>query len=223
MVSYDSVGPLAKEEHLAALDSSPGLHALIAAALTGRPLTTAVIDGSSLGLADDRVPGRRGPADAGAAGTGLSPAPRSGWRLSTRCSAGSPATARISGRQAVRVYDPDRLRTVTLYGLIPTSRKELTVLIDPVIHRSQLVLGDRIWVAQFQGEALNLPPLLAFAPAGTLFGSLIMTAVLAAYLNATQRRSRRYPGDGGQFGADQPRTSAPHRRALPHRDSARRE
>ena len=38
--------------------------------------------------------------------------------------------------------------------------------------------------------ALNLPPLLAFAPAGTLFGSLIMTVVLAAYLNASQRRSR---------------------------------
>ena len=38
--------------------------------------------------------------------------------------------------------------------------------------------------------ALNLPPLLAFAPAGTLFGSLIVTVVLAAYLNATQRRAR---------------------------------
>ena len=57
-------------------------------------------------------------------------------------------------------------------------------------HQSQLVLGDRVWIAQFQGVALNLPPLLAFAPAGTLFGSLIMTVVLAAYLNAAQRRAR---------------------------------
>ena len=31
--------------------------------------------------------------------------------------------------------------------------------------------------------------MLALAPAGTLFGSLILTAVLAAYLNATQRRA----------------------------------
>ena len=64
------------------------------------------------------------------------------------------------------------------------------VLVGPVIYQSKLVLGDGVWIARFQGVALNLPPLLAFAPAGTLFGSLIMTAVLAAYLNATQRRTR---------------------------------
>ncbi len=64
------------------------------------------------------------------------------------------------------------------------------MLVGPVIHQTHLVLGDRVWIAQFQGVVLNLPPLLALAPAGTLFGSLILTAVLAAYLNATQRRAR---------------------------------
>ena len=64
------------------------------------------------------------------------------------------------------------------------------MLIGPVIQRTRLLLGDRVWVAQFQGAVLNLPPLLAFAPAGTLFGSLVMTVVLAAYLSATQRRAR---------------------------------
>ena len=55
MTSSYSVGPLVKEDHLAALNSSPGLRTLIAAALTGRPLTTAVIDAPALGLADDRL------------------------------------------------------------------------------------------------------------------------------------------------------------------------
>ncbi len=80
---------------------------------------------------------------------------------------------------------------ITLYGIGPDhSETELTVLVGPVIQRTRLVLGDRVWIAQFQGVVLNLPPLLAFAPAGTLFGSLVMTVVLAAYLSATQRRAR---------------------------------
>ena len=35
--------------------------------------------------------------------------------------------------------------------------------------KSDRLLGDRAWIARFKGVALNLPPLLAFAPAGTLF------------------------------------------------------
>jgi PAS domain S-box-containing protein len=187
MVSPYSVGPLAKESHLTELDRDPNLHALIAAALNGRPLTTAVIDCVALGLADNRllavaVPTRR---SQNGAVTGAVIGMMAFDKLFRRQPGDNPGI----WAPAVRVYDPDS-PDIMLYGSEPDHSIQLTVLIGPVIQRTRLVLGDRVWIAQFQGEVLNLPPLLAFAPAGTLFGSLIMTAVLAAYLSATQRRAR---------------------------------
>jgi PAS domain S-box-containing protein len=187
MVFPYSVGPLAKEPHLAELDRDPGLRALIAAALSGRPLTTAVIDGASLGLAGNRlfavaVPTRHRQ-DGAVTGTAIGLAAFD--TLFRRPPGDTPGVQ----APAVRVYDPEA-PDITLYGSEPSHSAQLTVLIGPVIQRTRLLLGDRVWVAQFQGAVLNLPPLLAFAPAGTLFGSLVMTVVLAAYLSATQRRAR---------------------------------
>ncbi len=79
-------------------DRSPGLRDLIAAALTGQPVTTAVVDGPPVGHGDDRllavaIPTRHGPNGAvtGAAWD---------WRLSTRSFTGCPMTIRICRRRA---------------------------------------------------------------------------------------------------------------------------
>jgi PAS domain S-box-containing protein len=185
-VSYNA-GSREKPEQLVALESSPGLRALIDAAQTGRPLTTAVVDGSSLGMADVRVLAVAVPTRQSRDGavTGAAVGLAAFDTLFRRQSGDAPGAAASS----LRIYDP-QAPDIILYGVGADPIMQLTMLAGPIIFQSQLVLGDRVWVAQFQGAALNLPPLLAFAPAGTLFGSLILTAVLAAYLNTTQRRAR---------------------------------
>ena len=181
-----SVGPMAKEDHLAALNNSPGLRVLIATALAGRP-ERAVIDGPALGLADERmlavaVPTREG---RGGAITGAAVGLASFDALFRRPSKDHTGM-RMPG---LRIYDM-QMPDVMLYTFGADPETELAVLLGSAIHQSFLVLGDRLWIAEFNGVVLNLPPLLAFAPVGTLFGSLVMTLVLAAYLNATQRRAR---------------------------------
>ena len=185
-VSY-TAGSREMPGQLAALESSPGLRALVAAAQTGRPLATAVIDGSPLGLADGRVLAVAVPTRQSRDGavTGAAVGLAAFDTLFRRRSGDVPEAAASS----LKIYDP-QAPDITLYGLGADSATQPALLAGPVVFHSKLALGDRVWIAQFQAAVLNLPPLLAFAPAGTLFGSLILTAVLAAYLNTTQRRAR---------------------------------
>ena len=125
MAAPYSVGPRAKEEHLAALENSPGLRTLIAAALAGRPLTTAVIDGPPLGLADDRVlavavPTResRGGTITGAA-VGLA-----AFDALFRRQSGDTSGLRAP---SLRVYDP-QAPDIALYGFGASSETELIAL-----------------------------------------------------------------------------------------------
>jgi PAS domain S-box-containing protein len=182
-----SVGPMAKEAHLAALNNSPGLRVLIATALAGRPMTTAVIDGPALGLADERMLAVAVPTREGRSGaiTGATVGLVSFDALFRRPSKDHTGM-RMPG---LRIYDM-QMPDVMLYTFGADPETELAVLLGSAIHQSFLVLGDRLWIAEFNGVVLNLPPLLAFAPVGTLFGSLVVTLVLAAYFNATQRRAR---------------------------------
>jgi PAS domain S-box-containing protein len=185
-VSY-TAGSREMPGHLAALESSPGLRALVAAAQTGRPLATAVIDGSPLGLADGRVLAVAVPTRQSRDGavTGAAVGLAAFDTLFRRRSGDVPEAAAFS----LKIYDP-QAPDITLYGLGADPATQPALLAGPVVFHSKLALGDRVWIAEFQGAVLKLPPLLAFAPAGTLFGSLILTAVLAAYLNTTQRRAR---------------------------------
>ena len=97
-------------------NSSPGLRALIAAALAGRPLTTAVIDGPPLGLADDRVLAVAVPTRESRDGaiTGAAVGLAAFDTLFRRPSGDS------SGLQApsLRIYDP-QAPDITLYGSAP--------------------------------------------------------------------------------------------------------
>jgi hypothetical protein len=133
MASRYSVGPLAKEDHLATLNNSPGLRALIATALGGRPLTTAVIDGPPLGRADHRmlavaVPTREG---WGGAITGAAVGLTSFDALFRRSSEDN------TGFQTpgLRIYDM-QMPDVMLYAFGTDPETELAVLLGPVVHQS---------------------------------------------------------------------------------------
>ncbi|EWY37437.1 hypothetical protein N825_17660 [Skermanella stibiiresistens SB22] len=181
------IGKMTEDSSVFSLETDPELRGLILTALSGRPTTVAVLDSSGAIPGLGRVlavasPTRRrvdGVVTGAAVGlVGLNEL----FQIATNERGGDMVAP------ALRVFDPAEPET-SLYVRDHQPSLELTAMVGPVTRRTRLAIGDRIWVAEFRAVMVSLPPALALAPIGTLLGGLVVTAMLAAYLNTAQRRA----------------------------------
>ncbi|UEM23957.1 PAS domain-containing sensor histidine kinase [Skermanella mucosa] len=170
------------------VERSSDLRGLASAALAGRPLAAGVVrdlEGTPAGtgyLLAVAVPTRRwenGAVD----GAAVAIASLGGLFREAQGDQGT-GMAPLS----LRVFDPEQPDR-PLYAREHQASLGLLALVGPVVRGTRIVIGDRVWIAEFRAVMLGLPPALAFAPAGVLLGGLVLTAMLAAYMVAAQRRA----------------------------------
>ncbi|UEM04396.1 PAS domain-containing sensor histidine kinase [Skermanella rosea] len=170
-----------------AVESSSDLRALASAVLAGLPMATGVVrdlegtDGTGYRLAV-AVPTRQRE-DGAVNGAAVALAT---LRDLFREVQGEQGTGTLP--LSLRVFDPEHPEE-PLYSRDYTPSLGLLALVGPVVRSTRIVVADRIWIAEFRAVMLGLPPALALAPAGALLGGLVLTAMLAAYLIASQRRA----------------------------------
>ncbi|WP_158043782.1 PAS domain-containing sensor histidine kinase [Skermanella pratensis] len=187
VVRYAIGAPGSRWEDLPVEESSD-LRGLASAALAGLPMATGVVrdlEGTSAGigyLLAVTVPTRRR-ADGAVDGAAVALASLGGLFQEAQGEQGT-GMAPIS----LRVFDPEQPDR-PLYAREYRESLGLLALVGPVVRGTRIVIGDRIWIAEFRAVMLGLPPALAFAPAGVLLGGLVLTAMLAAYMVAAQRRT----------------------------------
>ena len=183
---YAIATPGSRAEELA-VEASSDLRGLASAALAGLPMATGVVrdlegtDGTGYRLAV-AVPTRRRE-DGAVNGAAVALATLSGLFREVQGEQGNGSMP-----LSLRVFDPEHPEE-PLYSRDYAPSLGLLTLVGPVVRSTRIVVADRIWIAEFRAVMLGLPPALALAPAGALLGGLVLTAMLAAYLTASQRRA----------------------------------